>query len=143
MNDRHFQADTDAALDSGMLNPSPQVLALLLELQDMLAALAERGEHNGVDIRSLPLAPADYDFLCGFFGDGEVSARVNTLGVSEIKETRFPGVWWLKHFNTEGEIVAELIEVTPLPDILKTQAPDIAQSLDTFKSYLEKQQTQR
>lgn len=142
MNPIDTQTDNRTALERSEPQASAQALALLQEIQDMLAALAEHGEHNSIDIRSLPLAPTDYAFLRDFFGDGEIIASVNTLGMSEIKETRFSGVWWLKHLNTEGEIVAELIEVTQLPDILKAQTQDITQSLDAFKSYLNKQQTQ-
>jgi hydrogenase-1 operon protein HyaF len=129
------------AIYNGELKPSGQVLALLQEIQDMLTALAERGEENRIDIRSLPLSPADYDFLKQFLGNGEVSAEVNALGLSEIKETRFSGVWWLLHYNSHAEIMAELIEVTLLPDILKTQAPDLIDSCNTLREYLQKLQT--
>lgn len=143
MNDSDNYIEFIAALENGELSPSPQVLALLQEIQDMLVALCEYGEPNSIDVRSLPLAPGDYDFLRAFFDEGEVSASINTLGMSEIKETRYSGVWWIKHYNTEEQIVAELIEVTPLPDILKTQVPDLNLSLGTLQDHLEKLKTQR
>lgn len=129
------------AIDSGELNPSPQVLALLQEIQDMLTVLDERGEVNSIDIRSLPLTPMDREFLIQFLGSGEVKASVNALGLSEINETRFSGVWWSTHYNNHEEIMAELIEVTLLPDILKTQTLDLSHSSDALRRYLQKLQT--
>jgi len=126
------------ALDNGELQLSAQVMALLRELQAMLNRLAHHGETNSVDIRSLPLSPGDYDLLAQFLGDGEVSASINALGLSKIKETRFSGIWWLRHYNSYDEIVAELIEVTALPDILKTQDVDLKQSSDILQQYLQK-----
>ncbi len=128
------------AIDSGELRPSAQVLALLRELQVMITTLAERGEPNSIDIRSLPLSPSDYETLIQILGNGEVNATINALGLSKIKETRFSGVWWLQHLNSHDEIIAELIEVTPLPDILKTQAPDLINSAEVLQRYLEKLQ---
>ena len=130
------------AINSGEVTPSGQILALLQELQNMLLALAEHGEENRIDLKSLPLAPAEHDFLRVFLGNGEVSARVNALGLSEVKETRFSGIWWSLHYNNHEEIIAELIEVTPLPDILQTQAPDLIESRDALHSYLQKLQPQ-
>ena len=115
MDDLPNDAELLHVINSDEFLPSPQVLALLRELQGMHTALAEQNEENSIDIRSLPLSPADHETLLQFLGNGEVSATVNALGVSEIKETRFSGIWWLRHYNSHDEIVAELIEVTPLP----------------------------
>lgn len=141
MNDFYSDNELVDAINNGELTLSPQVMALLQELQDMLAALSQRGEDNCIDIRSLPLTSADHAFLIQFLGSGEVSATVNALGLSEINETRFSGIWLITHYNQHEEIIAELIEVTPLPDILKTQADDMRQGSDTLLRYLQKLQT--
>ena len=141
MNDFYSDNALVDAINNGELTPSPQMLALLQELQNMLSALAQGNQANSVDIRSLPLTPADHDFLIQFLGSGEVSATVNALGLSEINETRFSGIWLITHYNHHEEIIADLIEVTPLPDILKTQAEDIRQGNDTLRRYLQKLQT--
>lgn len=141
MDDMPTEAELLNAINSGEFNPSSQVLALLQELQGMLAALAQDGKVNSIDIRSLPLSPVDYEELMQFLGIGEVSATVNALGLSEIKETRFSGIWWLRHLNSHDEIVAEIIEVAPLPDILKTQTPDLIDSVNVLQRYLQKLQT--
>jgi hydrogenase-1 operon protein HyaF len=130
-----MESEILSAISEGKLTTSPQVLALLQELQNMLTTLAEHGEENRIDLRSLPMTPDDHEFMVQFLGEGEVSARVNSLGLSEIKETRFPGIWSVIHYNNQDEIVAELIEVTLLPDILKTQAEDLLEGINALHRY--------
>jgi len=137
------RAEIVDAVRNGDLLVSAQTSALLQEILNMLDALCRQGESNSIDIRSLPLSPAEYEFLEVFFGEGEVSARINALGLSEIRETRFPGIWWIRHLNAQDELIAELIEVTTLPEMLKTQMPDLYQSNDALRRYIEELQTQR
>jgi len=143
MNSGSGHAGMAEAIRNGELLPSAQTSALLQEILIMLDALSQRGDTNSIDIRSLPLSPAEYEFLQVFFADGEVSANINALGLSEIRETRFPGVWWIRHLNAQDEVIAELIEVTKLPDMLKTQMPDLYQSTEALRRYIEELQTQR
>ena len=44
---------------------------------------------------------------------------------SRIRETVYPGVWWLEHRNVHDEIVGRFIEVTRTPEILSSQDADI------------------
>ena len=57
---------------------------------------------------------------------GELSAKLDALGTSRIRETAFPGVWWLEHRNVNDELVGRFIEVTRAPEILSSQDADIA-----------------
>jgi hydrogenase-1 operon protein HyaF len=100
--------------------PSPQALALLQELQNMLNTLMTKGESNSIDIRSLPMLPGDYEQIKSILGDGEVTATVSAMGPTRIHETRIPGIWWVTHSNANDEVMAEIIEVTPMPEILQT-----------------------
>ena len=105
--------------------PSPYLLALLQEIQDMLMQLVEHNSSNSIDIRSLPMMPGDYEQLKQLLGEGEVSATIDSLGPSHIRETAIAGVWWVTHHNAEDEVLTEFIEVTTLPEILKAQAEDV------------------
>lgn len=110
------------------VNSSPsQVRAILSELQTKLKALIDHGSTDTIDLRSLPMFPGDYDILKETLGKGEVQVSLDAMGPSEIYETRIPGIWWNSHFNSENENVAEYIEVTPLPELLKTNVFDIEQ----------------
>ena len=99
------------------------VEAILSELVSLLERLADGNSPGSIDLRSLPMSPPDRALLQRVLGNGEVQATVNARGLSKIHETRFSGVWWIEHFDQEGESVAEFIEVSRVPDILAS-APD-------------------
>ena len=63
-------------------------------------------------------------------------AILDALGPSEIIETRFAGVWLVSHFNENESIVSRFIEVTQMPDVLKSQAEDITLALDALETEL-------
>jgi hydrogenase-1 operon protein HyaF len=110
--------------------------ALLYEIADLLARLVEQGHTGAIDLRSLPLTPADRAHLHAQLGDGEVRAEVQAFGMSEVRETSYRGVWWITHRDAAGELSAELIEVTPLPAILATDADEIADALARLRARL-------
>lgn len=101
------------------------VAALLNEVATLLHELANTGSNGAIDLQSLPFSPDEYEQLRQALGEGEVSARLEAIGRSEIVETHFPGVWWVTHFNVEGDIIADLIEVTAIPSILLSQPEDV------------------
>jgi len=119
---------------NGPAAPSPQAKALLQELEDMLYSLVDTGKSASIDIRSLPITPDDYDYLKSMLGEGEVTATINALGPTKISETEIPGIWWISHSNTDEMVLTESIEVTVLPEILKTQRQDLQQAVALLKS---------
>ena len=123
----------EVVTNNELVSPSPQVMALLQELQGMHSELVHTGKATSLDIRSLPLIPDDYTYLKSLLGEGEVTATINALGPTKINETEIPGVWWVTHYNTDDMILAESIEVTELPEMLKTQKQDLQQAIALFK----------
>ena len=102
------------------------VNAVLSELATLLERLV-RGEPAGsIDLRSLPMSPRDRAELQRVLGDGEVQATVDARGLSKIRETRVSGIWWVEHFDEQGDPIAELIEVSRIPAILGSAADEIA-----------------
>ncbi len=106
-----------------------QVNAIVSEIESMLRTFVATGEAASIDLRSLPLFPGDYDALIDALGEGEVQATVRALGPTSIRETGYPGVWWVIHYNSADEVMAELIEVTDCPEILRSQKADLVDSL--------------
>ena len=90
-----------------------------------------------IDLYSLPFAPGEYELLRQTLGQGEVSARIEAIGASEIVETHYPGVWWVTHYNVEGNIVADILEVTAVPEIIKSQPEDVIDGLARLKAQLD------
>jgi hydrogenase-1 operon protein HyaF len=112
------------------------IRALLAEIAARLEKLAGSGETGMIDLNSLPFAPGEYEQLRQTLAQGEVSARVEAIGPSEIIETRYPGVWWVTHYNVEGDIVADLIEIAWLPEIIKSQPADVLAGLELLRAQL-------
>jgi len=117
--------------------PTGNVKALLHELAELLDAWLQRGEVASIDLRSLPLSLGDYEELRAALGEGAVSASVEAIGASEVRESRYPGVWRVTHRNEAGEVVADLIEVCALPEILRAPVEDAAGGLIRLKETLQ------
>jgi hydrogenase-1 operon protein HyaF len=113
------------------------VQPILHEIRHALGKLLQSGENSIIDLRSIPLAPGEEETIIDTLGHGEVRAHLDALGPSEIVETRFAGVWLITHYNVENSIIGRFIEITELPEILKSQPEDIANSLDELKQELE------
>lgn len=111
--------------------------AILHELAALLERLVDSGESGSIDLRSLPLGPGDHERLEAFLGQGEVSAVVEALGSTRVRETAVRGVWWVTHCNVDEEVVAELLEVTRCPAILETQPEDAREGLAELRARLQ------
>lgn len=101
------------------------VKPLLNEVKHALDNLIETGHTTIIDLRSIPLAPGEEDKILNTLGQGEVKAQLNALGLSEVIETQYAGVWIVTHYNDEQEIISRFIEVTTMPEILCSQTEDI------------------
>jgi hydrogenase-1 operon protein HyaF len=117
--------------------PTGNVKALLHEIVELLDAWLTKGEAASIDLRSLPLSRGDYDELGAVLGSGAVSASVEAIGASEVRESQYPGVWRVTHKNEAGEVVADLLEVCALPEILRAPAEDAADGLIRLKEALQ------
>jgi hydrogenase-1 operon protein HyaF len=101
------------------------VKPLLHEIKHGLDTLIETGKTSIIDLRSIPLAPGEEDKILNTLGQGEVLAQMNALGLSEVIETQYAGVWVVTHYNDEGNIISRFIEVTTMPNILCSQTEDL------------------
>jgi hydrogenase-1 operon protein HyaF len=101
------------------------VRPLLNEVLHAVDRLLETGEPTTIDLAGLPFGPGELEHLEASLGTGELSAKLDALGTSRIRETTFPGVWWLEHRNVHDEIVGRFIEITRTPEILSSQEADI------------------
>jgi hydrogenase-1 operon protein HyaF len=116
--------------------PGMGVNAILYELAGMLEVLIAKGRGNAIDLRGLPLTPGEYSQLRATLGEGEVNAEVSALGPTRIRETAIHGVWWVTHYNAQDQILAEFLEVTVVPQLLKTESDDIREGLDLLHERL-------
>lgn len=110
--------------------------AILAELETSLQELLATGREHSIDLRSLPLAPGELDYLRETLGVGEVRVEVDALGPSRVVETKVHGVWWVTHRNTLDDVMAEFLEVSFCPDIIRAQRDDVRESLETLSARL-------
>ena len=105
------------------------VLPLLHEVRHALERLLATGEETTIDLGSLPLAPGEFDRIVTALGEGEVKATLDALGPSEIRETRYSGVWLVTHSNATDEVMGRYIEIARMPAVLLAQEPDMRRGL--------------
>lgn len=110
--------------------------AVLKELEASLDVLLQTGKEHSIDLRSLPLSPADLEYLKTMLGTGEVRVEINALGRSDVIETEVRGVWWVTHHNSLDAVMAEFLEVSFCPDIIRAQRDDVRESLDQLSARL-------
>lgn len=122
------------AAESGVLGGG--LRAVLSEILAMLGKLAEQGEGGQIDLKSLPMAPGEYERLRGALGEGEAEVTLDLTGATHCRETAFPGVWWIRHRNPSGEVVAEFIEVATVPEILVPEADEIRKGISELSDEL-------
>ncbi len=111
--------------------------AVLRELAEHLPALAEHGHSHLVDLTSLPMSSGDKQELATLLGQGEVDITLDTMGASRIYETAYSGIWWVKHYSADDQLISELIEIAEIPGIIKSQAADIQLAVQALNQLIE------
>ena len=101
------------------------VRPILFEVLHALDNLLENDTPTTIDLAGLPFGPGELDQLEAALGKGELAAELDALGTSNIRETAYPGVWWIEHRNANNEVTGRYLEVTRLPEILCSQDADI------------------
>ena len=113
------------------------VKPILHEIRHALLELLDNGNTSVIDLRSIPLAPGEEETIISALGQGEVHARLDALGRSDIVETTYSGVWLVTHYNKNEAVVGRFIEITELPAILKSQREDMSDALIELTQELE------
>ncbi|HSN70223.1 MAG TPA: hydrogenase expression/formation C-terminal domain-containing protein [Steroidobacteraceae bacterium] len=112
------------------------VLPILHEVRHALAKLVADGTTSMIDLRAIPLAPGEEDRILDTLGRGEVCAEFESMGRSEVRESAYGGCWIVTHFDESGAVQARFVEVTTIPDILKSQSADIVDGLERLAARL-------
>lgn len=118
------------------INSTGNALPLLHEICHALKALVETGRETTIDLKKIPLGPAEELRLLAILGQGEIEAQLNTLGDSIIRETGISGVWLIEHFDEDEQSMGRFIEVTPCPSVLKSPLQDIRHGMEMLSHKL-------
>ncbi len=128
----------EVVTETPLVHPSHHgnALPILHEILYAMQKLISEGESTTIDLRAIPFGPDDEQQLLKILGCGEIEARLNSLGTSEIWESKYQGVWIIEHKNTLDERIALQLEVTHVPKILHSQASDISDSISRLNDQL-------
>jgi hydrogenase-1 operon protein HyaF len=113
------------------------VRALLHEVTALLADLIATGTEGSIDLRGIPMLDEDKKQLETALGRGEVEAKVVVAGETEVWETAYSGVWWIRHRGAGDRILSDQIVVTTIPEILKTHPSDAEAAHERLHSIIE------
>ncbi len=119
------------------VTPTVRAATLLHQVATLLQSHLETGEPGSIDIGRIPLSGAERRLLEEVLGFGEVEARIESKGLTLVREAGVPGVWWLDYHDGSGAAIARFIEVTEVPEMLRTSAYDMKRGLTRLKGKLE------
>lgn len=117
--------------------------ALIVEIAECLAKLADGKGQSAIDLRSLPMTDGDRDELSQILGRGELSMSLALSGESEIWETAYPGVWRVLYRNRDGDVIGDFIEITTMPQIAVAHIDDVQHSRRRLARWLEDEHGRR
>ena len=100
--------------------------AVLAEVAARLAEVVAGASVPPIELTAMPLTSEDRADLEQRLGRGEVFATVESAGRSEIWETQFSGVWFVRHFGENDRIASECIEFGAAPEILFSHRADMS-----------------
>lgn len=125
--------ETPVEVEAGHGNVRP----ILFEVVHALDKLLDDDIPTTIDLAGLPFGPGELEKLETALGQGELVAQLDALGTSHIRETAYPGVWWVEHRNLNDEVTGRYIEVTRFPEILSSQDADIGAARVRLRETLE------
>ncbi|MDT8448794.1 MAG: hydrogenase expression/formation C-terminal domain-containing protein [Wenzhouxiangellaceae bacterium] len=112
------------------------VHALAHEIVAGLERLQDNGESSAIDLKSLPMAPEEFNEVRDMLGSGEIDLTLDLDGPTRIRETAYPGVWWIRHESGDGRVLAEYIEIGRFPEFLAAQPEHVSDSVRQLKDRL-------
>ncbi len=127
-----FEADGRSSDEKPLMNALPLLREALVALKD----LARDGKTRTINIHDIPLTPADTRLMDRVLGAGKVTVQLSSMGSSEWRETRFPGLWRCVHKNFMGTSLLETLEICPFPELAKAEPVDIADGVREMENTL-------
>ncbi len=106
---------------------------LLQQVEQALQELVDGGDGTIIDLAAMPFSSRDEEDLRQHLGLGEVSARLDSFGPTEVQETALPGAWLVEHKDAEGRRLTLHLEITRIPQILVTPEEDIVEGLQLLR----------
>ncbi|MDA8390270.1 MAG: hydrogenase expression/formation protein [Gammaproteobacteria bacterium] len=103
--------------------------AMVREIAAALARYLRTGHSHVIDLTGMPLSEEDRGRLDRHLGRGELSMDIHALLHTHIEETRYAGVWRVRHYGADGAVQGERIEIIDVPEIARAATTDIERSV--------------
>lgn len=128
---RALAAETaDAAPDTQVSTAASGLLApLLAEIADWLPAVRRGHPGHSISLSRLPLPPNDTVELSRRLGPGPAVAESRGYGSTRVTATGTRYVWWVQHYNADGDLLVNALEVTAWPSGLAVPWEDLGDSV--------------
>lgn len=110
--------------------------AVLHEIVNLLQQLLNEDEPSHIDLRALPLSQTDIELLVEVLGEGDGYAELFDYGITRIRQTGIPGVWWVVHMDDEEQVISELIEINYTPEALIATVEDVKEGREALRARL-------
>ena len=117
-------------------NPIMNAVPLLREALLALRDLRQEGKTRVINIHDIPLTDADKRLIDRVLGSGQVVVSLSSVGTSEWRETRFPGLWRCLHKNPSGGVVLETLEIGFFPALAKADPVDVSDGISRMENVL-------
>jgi len=74
-------------------------------------------EPASIELTAMPLTRRDRDAIETRLGRGEVATTIDASGRTEVWETAYAGVWFVRCLGLDDRIATETIEICAAPEI--------------------------
>jgi len=130
--DRYLDTSLDG-LSEGVQNAP----SLLVEISDQLAAHQPGDPAHVINLTLLPLTKEDLILLGERLGVGPVTILSRGYGNCRIGSTAFPGLWWIKFYNSQDALILNTIEIVDIPSVALAAPEDIEASAERVNEITE------
>ncbi len=130
--DRHLDTSFDG-LPEGVQNAP----ALLVEISDQLTSHQPDDPAHVINLTLLPLTNEDLILLGERLGVGPVTILSRGYGNCRIGSTAFPGLWWIKYYNSQDALILNTIEIVDIPSVALAAPEDIEASAERVNEIAE------
>ena len=118
------QVSLPSPFPPGVMN-GPGVLA---EVNGQAAKFAGGGTPHFVNLTLLPQTPVDLALLDQVLAPGAVTLMSLGYGTCQVTATRLRHCWRVRHFNSEGRLILDTLELTAVPLVVLAAQEDIRDS---------------
>ncbi|MGB5164506.1 MAG: hydrogenase expression/formation C-terminal domain-containing protein [Woeseiaceae bacterium] len=120
----------------GVADTLSNALPILVELEASCDRYNSLGNTHTINMTLLPLSDEELEFLDQRLGRGPIDILSRAYGRCQIISTGTRDVWWVRHYNSMGILILNLLEVVSVPEIVGAAAEDLADSAQRLNDIL-------